>query len=150
MSLKSLLGDGRLRRHTTSATEIADLLKMVDRDLRDTGIEDLSVDRRFTIAYNAVLQLATVVLRASGYRTSGAAHHWATFQVLPDLMGHAERDRADYLNACRRKRNTAVYDAAGVVSDAELRELLAEAESFRQDVLGWLGREHPDLLTGGK
>ena len=50
---------------------MADLLRIVDRDLKDASILELSADRRFVTAYNAALRLATIVLRASGYRTPG-------------------------------------------------------------------------------
>jgi len=80
---------------------------LVDRDLADAQISALSPDRRFVTAYNAALQLATIVLRASGYRTSGAGHHWTTFQTLLEILGESERPRADYLDSCRRKRNVA-------------------------------------------
>ena len=35
MSLASLLAEGRLRAHTTSAREVADLMRVVERDLAD-------------------------------------------------------------------------------------------------------------------
>lgn len=146
MILKRLLADGRIRPHRTSAKEIADLLKLVNRDMRDAAFPGLSADRRFATAYNAVLQLATVVLRAGGYRTSGAAHHWSTFQALSCILGPHETERADYFDSCRKKRNVADYDAAGMISDAEVKELLEEIECFRNDVLSWLDREHPDLV----
>ncbi len=52
MTLKDLLADGRLRSHKTSIQEVADLLRVVDRDLADAGIPRLSADRRFATAYN--------------------------------------------------------------------------------------------------
>jgi hypothetical protein len=135
MTLKRLLADGRLRPHRTSAKEIADLLKVIERDLADAAFEELSADRRFATAYNAALQLATVALRAEGYRTSGVAHHWATFQAVPDILGSDHTDRADYLDSCRKKRNIADYDAAGMISEAEVLELVEETRVFRSDVL---------------
>ena len=69
MNLQNWLNEGRLQRHSTSVKEIADLLKVVDRDLADAAIKEISADRRFATAYNAALQLATIVLYASGYRT---------------------------------------------------------------------------------
>jgi hypothetical protein len=56
MSLRELLADGRLRAHTSSVREVAELLRVVDRDLADAAIPELSTDRRFATAYNAVLQ----------------------------------------------------------------------------------------------
>lgn len=138
MSLQTWLAEGRLRPHAGSEQETADLLRVVERDLADAGILALSSDRRFTTAYNAALQLATIVLRASGYRTAGVGHHWITFQTLPELMSADLQVRADYFDACRRKRNIADYDAAGEISDAETEELLAEVLEFRGDVQEWL------------
>jgi len=38
------------------------MFKLVERDLADAAVEGLSTDRRFLIAYEAVLNLATIVL----------------------------------------------------------------------------------------
>ena len=87
MTLHTLLADGRIRTHATSVREVADLLRVVDRDLADAGVAKLSADRRFSTTYNAALQLATIALHAAGYRAGGAGHHWTTFHVLPEIMG---------------------------------------------------------------
>jgi hypothetical protein len=55
MTLKDLLNQGKLRQHKTSEKEIVNLLAIVRRDIKDTKVEDLSSDRRFACAYNAVL-----------------------------------------------------------------------------------------------
>ena len=146
MRLKELLAEGRLKRHRTSAREVADLLRVVDRDLSDAAIPQLSTDRRFATAYNAALQLATIALCAAGFRASGSGHHWLTFHVLPEIMGLHHSDRAYYLDNCRSKRNTTDYDRAGEVSAAEAEELLAEAIAFRTDLIEWLMDKHRDLL----
>jgi len=119
----------------------------VDRDLKDAAIEGLSVDRRFATAYTAALQLATVVLRASGYRASSSigGHHWRTISLLPVLMGAQQRPRKLYLDSCRRARNEADYDRIDVVSEAELAELLEDALEFRNDVVVWLSKHHSEL-----
>jgi hypothetical protein len=62
---------------------VADLLGVVDRDLADAEIPQLSTDRRFATACNAALQMATIALYAAGFRAFGAGHHWATFHALP-------------------------------------------------------------------
>ena len=146
VSLQDLINRGLLRPHTTSLREIADLLRVADRDLADASIAALSADRRFATAYNAALQLATMILYAAGYRTTGASHHWTTLQALPEVMGSSVRPRADYLNVCRSKRNVTDYDRAGEISEAEAQEILAEARAFRSDVLEWLRVNHPALL----
>lgn len=149
MSLDKWLGEGRLREHQSSRQEIKDLFRVVDRDLSDARIEALSADRRFATSYNASLQLATIALRVSGYRTSSMGHHWVTFQALPLIMGPAEQDQADYFDACRRKRNIADYDAAGEISESEAAELYSEALEFRRGMLTWLRSEYPEIVPEG-
>jgi hypothetical protein len=149
MTLKALLAEERVRPHKTSAGEVGALLRVVDRDLADAALEGLSADRRFATAYSATLGLATIALHAAGYRAIGTGHHWATLHALPEVMGSQEQTRADYLDQCRSKRNVTEYDRAGEVSDSEAAELLAEARAFRADLLAWLKKNHPRLLSRG-
>ena len=68
MTLKQWAENGWLRQHTTSKKETCDLMKIVQRDLKDAG-EGLSSDWRFGIAYNAALKLCTILLHAEGYKS---------------------------------------------------------------------------------
>ena len=148
MTLKNLLADRRIRSHRTSAKEIADLMRLVKRDMADAGLVQLSPDRRFATAYNASLQLATIALHAAGYRTSGASHHWLTFHVLPEIMGAKFQARADYFDNCRTKRNLTDYDRAGEISEHEAEEIITETRAFRDNLLAWLKKNHPILFSG--
>lgn len=58
--------NGWLKAEPTSGDEINKLLAIVDRDLKD-ATESISPDWQFGIAYNAVLKLCTILLRAEGY-----------------------------------------------------------------------------------
>jgi hypothetical protein len=147
MDLEHWLADGSIKTHEPSRTEIHRLLAVVDRDLKDASVKGLSLDRRFATAYAAALQLATIVLRASGYRASSSSggHHWRTITLLPALMGAEQQSRKLYLDSCRRARNEADYDRTGVVSESDLLELLEDTLEFRNDVLAWLLEEHPEL-----
>ena len=60
MSLKQWADNGWLREHRSSAKEIAGLLSIVNRDLKDAGRVEVSADWRFGIAYNAALKLCTI------------------------------------------------------------------------------------------
>ena len=102
MSLKSFQSQGRLRPHQTSAEEIQQLLRIVERDLEDASIEGLSLDRRFFIAYDAALTLATIPLYCAGHETHGLGHHWLTFSLVSQTMGESQREISDMpgFNAC--------------------------------------------------
>ena len=147
-NLQRCLAENQIQPHTPSRQETAELLGIVDRDLEDARITLLSSDRRFATAYNAALQLSTTVLHAAGYRTRGAAHHWTTFAVLAEIMGSEQAGRARYFNACRSKRNVTDYDSAGSTSEGAVTELIREVEEFKDDVIAWLARYHPDLMPG--
>jgi hypothetical protein len=145
--LQRWVESGALRRHRTSRREIADLLAMVDRDLKDARATAVSLDRRFAIAYSAVLGLASMVLAASGYRVvARRGHHAVTLQALPEIMGDDVCDLATYFDSCRVLRNASDYDRAGVVASSDVEELLREAIAFRAQVLEWLTEAHERLL----
>jgi uncharacterized protein (UPF0332 family) len=143
--LKQLLSEGKLKFHKTSRTEISALLKIVERDLRDAQIEKLSSDRKFTTAYNAILQLATILLCCKGYRPVGTGHHFTVFQVTREILGKEYHDLIDYFDSCRSKRNITDYDRVGEISDTEVEELLAEAKEFKQIVISWTKKNYPQF-----
>jgi hypothetical protein len=145
MRLQQWAANGWLRPHRTTPAQIADLLAIVERDLGDSA-RDLSPDWQFGIAYNAVLKLCTVLLYASGYRPEKSLAHYRTLAALPLILGDSRKDDADYLDACRAKRNTAEYDTAGTVSRSEADELRAFAGELRTEVVAWLKQNHPSLI----
>lgn len=144
MSLQQWTENGWLRPHQTSAQEIADLLTIVTRDLADAE-GNISADWRFGIAYNAALKLGTILLHASGYRPEKTLQHYRTITALPEILGKQWEDEADYLETCRRKRNIAEYDRAGVITEQEATELVTFCRELRQEVLDWLHQTHPKL-----
>lgn len=145
--MQRLLESGALRHHRPSRREIAALLAVADRDLADAQVRQTSLDRRFATAYSGALQLATVVVAASGYRAAAQrGHHAVTWQALPQLMGDGLRETAIYFDSCRALRNTTDYDRAGVVSASEVEELLRETAAFGAAVLRWLVGAHPGLV----
>ena len=145
MTLNQLLADGKLAKHGTSRQEIASPLKVIDRDIADASIKTVSSDRRFAIAYNAALQLATVALCCKGYKAIRLGHHFAVLQTLKETMGQEFRSRADYFDMCRTKRNITDYDRAGEISEHEANELLQEVKNFKQEVKDWLRQHYPKL-----
>jgi hypothetical protein len=69
-------------------------------------------------------------------------------KALPLVMGEKYTTTCAYLDNCRRKRNVSEYDAVGTISETEAKDLLAFANDLKKEVLEWLTREHPSLLSG--
>jgi len=145
MSLEQWARNGWLRKHKTSAREVADLLAIVDRDLKEAE-RAISNDWKFGIAYNAALKLCTILLNASGYRPDRLQAHFRTLQSLPLILGSQRKSDADYRDACRKTRNTAEYESVGIVTDAEAKELIDFTKRLRKDVIVWLRENHSNLL----
>ncbi|MFZ5807535.1 MAG: hypothetical protein ACOY3I_10065 [Verrucomicrobiota bacterium] len=137
--------NGWLKSHQTTSKQIGDLLEIVNRDLEDAQT-DISNDWKFGIAYNAALKLCVVLLYAEGYRTEKNLAHYRSIQSLPFILGKHKKNDADYLDACRNKRNIVEYDTAGVVSAKEAQELYDFTVELKQEVVGWLKKQHPKLI----
>lgn len=145
MSLQQWVDHGWLRPHKTSREEIENLLQIVNRDLED-AVADISPDWRFGIAYNAALKLCTVLLYAEGFRPERTLQHYRTIQALPVILGKDKTSDAQYLDACRNKRNIAEYDYVGGITEQDANELIEFAGDLRRNVTEWLKEKHPDLV----
>ena len=108
MSLDNLVKIGKLHRHAPQRDEIRKLLRGLDRSLGDTRVAGLSSEGRLAAAYDALLRIATIALRAAGYRTTTdqPGHHAITLQALPLTLG-IDSDLLVQIDAFRRKRNLA-------------------------------------------
>ena len=146
MNFETWLAEGRLRPHKTTKKESHDLLGIAQRDIADAAVQGLSSDRRFLIAYEVALTLATIPLYSAGFETHGRGHHWLTFRVLPDVIGSEFAELAEFFDLCRTKRNVGTYDRGGQVSETEVEELLAEVRTLQGIIEDWLRRNHSDLI----
>lgn len=145
MTLKQWENNAWLKPEPTSKMEIANLLAIVQRDLRDaTG--SISPDWQFGIAYNAALKLCTILLRSQGYRPAHGLQHYRTLMAMPLTLGKKRQADANYLETCRKKRNAVEYDYVGGASEQDAKELLQFAEELRSEVLAWLKEKHPKLI----
>ena len=121
------------------------MLAMVDRDLHDAA-GSISPDWRFGIAYNAALKLCTILVRAEGVRPAHGLQHYRAIMAMPLVLGQGKQTDANYLDACRTKRNTVEYDYVGGASDADADELIKFATELKSEVLKCLKDNHPELL----
>ena len=150
MSLEQWLQNGWLRRFEATVAEIQKLFQLVDRDLSDARAQGLSADGRFQHAYDAVLQLSMIALKASGFVVpKGQSHHNCSIDSLRHTLGRQWSDTADYLERCSRLRGQAVYERIGVVSNQDATDLLDTATELRNVVVSWLEVNHPELVPPG-
>ena len=108
MTLKQWETNGWLKAEPTSQDEIANLLAIVERDLKDaTG--SVSPDWQFGIAYNAALKLCTIVLRAEGYRAAHGLQHYRTIMAMLltlDIQGMTMRTTSTHAGQSGTPWNT--------------------------------------------
>ncbi len=147
MSLEKWAENAWLRREAPSAAEITGLLTIVDRSLADAEVDAISTDLRFASAFNAVLQAATVALRASGYRAPAqAGQHVRTIESLEFTIG-ADDKLVQKLKVFNNKRNKTTYDTAGGITPQDLASLLTTARGIRGAVKDWVQKNHPALMA---
>ena len=145
MTLTELVNEGKFKPHKTSKDEINRLLTLFDRDMADAHIAGLSTDRRFATAYNAALMGSIVALAASGYRAPNEGHHYWTIQSLAFTL-QIDANTIDTFNQFRLKRNKSDYERSGLVSKAELSEMIELAIRLRATLETWLRKKYPELV----
>lgn len=147
MTFERLLKEQRAVREPTSRDEIDELRALARRCLDDANIEALSPDGRFDRAYGAARALATIVVRASGYRVRQPGAHYNTFLALEAADAETFFAEVAYFNVCRLLRNQLSYESSGVISAMELEEILCKAPEFELAVERWLAEHHPELSS---
>lgn len=148
MSLKNWADNGWLQAHQTSSAEIAELLAVAERGIKDARIEDLSPDARVGLAYQAALAAASTALAAAGYRATRERHHERVIDSLLHTMRVGSAVVGE-LHRWRRARNTMTYERLGTVTASEAAEFVEFVQDLRKRVTTWLAKEHPELTRKG-
>jgi hypothetical protein len=151
MTLEKLSQLGWYKVEPTSPKEIADLFSIVDRSLADLKVEGISDDLRFQAAYNGILTLTNIALRASGFRVlSGQGHHQRVIESLTHTLTTQDQTALEKwvrkLKAHSQKRNAASYDAAGAVSPNDIAQIIRDLSSLQEQVMDYLKQTHKELL----
>jgi uncharacterized protein (UPF0332 family) len=87
-------------------------------------------DWGFAIAYNAILQASHAFMFSEGYRPTSHEGHKNTFAFMRIAMGKPYEDLITYFDRVRNKRNQAMYDIAGKISESEAKTLFKMAVDF--------------------
>ena len=145
MTLENLIGKG-LQREPAGKEELARFRNKIAVKLADAQNTTLSLDTRFDVAYEALLQIGLAALRANGYRPdSRGGHHVMALQTLPTTIGYP-KEKVRLLDEFRRQRGQGLYDGSFDPSEAEVAALIEEAIALQLQFQQWLGERHPELL----
>ena len=123
----------------------------MDRSVADLKVEGISDDLRFQAAYNGILTLANIALRASGFRVSlGQGHHQRVIESLEYTLttqdAHARERWIRKIKSHSQKRNAASYDLAGGVSPSDLAQIVRDLAALREQVDACVKENHPEYF----
>ena len=137
-----LLRGGRIHREKVSRAEIIRALDRAERDLKTAKkIMAEDWDWGFAVTYNAVLQASRAYMFSQGYRPASAQGHKNTFSFMILAMGKDHEDLMTYFDRMRNKRNQAIYDIAGLITESEARDLFRRATEFVSFIRNRLSKE---------
>src|SRR5690349_1726529 len=123
-SLEELASFGWYTKHETSNEELQSLADIVQRDLHDSQVDEISLDARLGMAYNACLKLAEILLRAHGYRAGRDRAHERTINAIGLILGQTWASTVSVAQQVRTLRNRADYESVGVASLAQVQSIL--------------------------
>jgi uncharacterized protein (UPF0332 family) len=131
MPFDELLRQRRVHRHQATPDEVTRLLALADRDIRmarRTMTEDL--DWAFSISYNAILQASRAFMYSQGFRPAADQAHKNVFVFVREALGEEFASLVGYFDRTGTKRNQAIYDVAGAVTESEARAIFGRAVEF--------------------
>jgi hypothetical protein len=121
--LDSLVAVGKLKKETPAESEIEGLVRSGLARLRDAEREELSLESRFDLAYNAAHALALAALRRLGYRSESRYLVFQCLQHTVDLPPEQWR----VLDGAHRKRNQAEYEGVVDVNEETVSAVIRVA-----------------------
>ena len=140
MTLENLIGKG-LQREPASNEEILRFIAKINTKLADAKNEHISLDSRFDLAYEALLQIGLAALRANNMRPdSRGGHHILALQTLHTSIGYP-KEKLRLLDEFRRQRAVGLYDGSFLPTQAELDELIETVVALKQHFETWLSRQ---------
>ena len=146
--LRDLEESGEIQRLRATRKELLKLLESARRKLEDASSGTISRESRLGLAYQCILTLAKLVLRAQGYRLKGRRdEHVRTINTLRRTLGTSE-ERIKYYHSLRIKRHRDLYEGGLAVSSTELNEALERGRELLAEAEKWLTSRYPQFLGG--
>ena len=133
--LENLVRIRQLKEEAPARTEIDGLIRSGSVRLNDAQLQNLSLDSRFDLAYNAAHAFSLAALRWHGYRSE---NRFTVFQCLEHTMKLLPA-QWHVLDQAHRKRNVAEYEGDLDVDQSLVEALIRVAQEVASRVLT-LGR----------
>lgn len=128
--LRNLVKIGRLKPEQCNVQEVTRMLVMARTRLEDARLVHLSLEGRFTSAYNASHAAALAALRWHGYRSE---NRFTVFQCLTHTLGWSA-SQWRVLDSAHQKRNLAEYEGFLEVEQSFVDELLHTTSQLIEEV----------------
>ena len=128
--LENLVRIGQLKAEPRNAQEVTRMLAMAQTRLNDARLSSLSLEGRFTGAYNAAHAAALAALRWHGYRSE---NRYTVFQCLTHTLGWPA-NRWRVLDIAHQKRNLAEYEGYLDVEESTVAEMCALVQGLVAEV----------------
>jgi hypothetical protein len=128
--LDNLVRINQLKAEPRNVQEVTRMLAMAQTRLSDASLGNLSLEGRFTSAYNAAHAAALAALRWHGYRSE---NRYTVFQSLTHTLGWPANSWR-VLDAAHQKRNLAEYEGYLEVEESTVAELCTVVQSLIADV----------------
>ena len=133
--LDNLVRIRQLKVEPPADAEIQGLLRSGLRRLDDAERDELSLESRFDLAYNAAHALALAALRFRGYRSES---RYLVFQCLQHTID-LPQEQWRVLDQVHRKRNLAEYEGDMDVPEQFVAALVRVAREIARRVEGLIG-----------
>lgn len=131
MNYKYLLEQNKIKPINATSGEIKEILSLADRDIKMAEfVISQDWDWAFSIAYNASLQASRAFMYSKGYRPSSNQGHKNTFEFMKKALGDDYANLIGFFDRMRPKRNKAIYDVSGLITETEVKELLKKSKEF--------------------
>ena len=129
-ALDNLVRIGQLKAEPPNAQEVARMLTMARNRLADARLPGLSLEGRFTSAYNAAHSAALAALRWRGYRSE---NRYTVFQCLAHTVNWPPA-RWRVLDTAHQRRNLNEYEGYLEIDASFVDEVCALVDQLIQDV----------------
>jgi len=129
-NLDNLANIGKLKKGAFSQAEFNGLVRSGRVRLSDARIQNLSLESRFDLAYNASHALALAALRWHGYRSE---NRYLVFQCLQFTLG-MEAHQWRVLALCHERRNLAEYEGYLALEERLVSDLINVTEILNENV----------------